>query len=210
MVQELDQDQKLSLVYPLTQFVDKQGELVYKHVPLSSNHGISNVEARFRYTTRNLRGSGNMVYGLFRRQALQRANVFRPTLLPDRLLMIELSLHGQIKQVFSSYWYRRQLAESTLVRQKENLFTKSELPRVAQLPWPLAFVYLLFTEYVINRDKARDLSKRGVGPWKFLRLLGVLYRDQIAVIRDKKRIQGRKLIRAQRRADQEIAAQLPE
>ena len=210
MVQELDQDQKLSLVYPLTQFVDNQGELVYKHVPLSSNHGISNVEARFRYTTRNLRGSGNMVYGLFRRQALQRANVFRPTLLPDRLLMIELSLHGQIKQVFSSYWYRRQLAESTLVRQKENLFTKSELPRAAQLPWPLAFVYLLFTEYVINRDKARDLSKRGVGTWKFLRLLGVLYRDQIAVIRDKKRIQGRKLIRAQRRADQEIAAQLPE
>ena len=210
MVQELDQDQKLSLVYPLTQFVDNQGELVYKHVPLSSNHGISNVEARFRYTTRNLRGSGNMVYGLFRRQALQRASVFRPTLLPDRLLMIELSLHGQIKQVFSSYWYRRQLAESTLVRQKESLFTKSELPRAAQLPWPLAFVYLLFTEYVINRDKARDLSKRGVGTWKFLRLLGVLYRDQIAVIRDKKRIQGRKLIRAQRRADQEIAAQLPE
>tara|TARA_B100001750_G_scaffold243835_2_gene259892 strand:+ start:56 stop:430 length:375 start_codon:yes stop_codon:yes gene_type:complete len=124
--------------------------------------------------------------------------------------MIELSLHGQIKQVFSSYWYRRQLAESTLVRQKENLFTKSELPRAAQLPWPLAFVYLLFTEYVINRDKARDLSKRGVGSWKFLRLLGVLYRDQIAVIRDKKHIQGRKLIRAQRRADQEIAAQLPE
>ena len=96
------------------------------------------------------------------------------------------------------------------MRQKESLFTKSELPRAAQLPWPLAFVYLLFTEYVINRDKARDLSKRGVGPWKFLRLLGVLYRDQVAVIRDKKRIQGRKLIRAQRRADQEIAAQLPE
>ena len=96
------------------------------------------------------------------------------------------------------------------MRQKENLFTKSELPRAAKLPWPLAFVYLLFTEYVINRDKARDLSKRGVGTWKFLRLLGVLYRDQIAVIRDKKRIQGRKLIRAQRRADQEIAAQLPE
>ena len=210
MVGELDQNQKLALVYPLTQFIDDRGELVYKHVPLSSNHGISNVEARFRYTTRNLRGSGNMVYGLFRRQALHRASVFRPTLLPDRLLMIELSLHGQIKQVFSSYWYRRQLNEATLVRQKRSLFAERKLPRAAKWPWPLVFVELLFAEYVLNRDKARDLSKRGVGTWKFLRLLGVLYRDQLAVIRDKRRIQGRKLLRAQRRKNEESDAQLPE
>lgn len=210
MVGELDQNQKLALVYPLTQFIDDRGELVYKHVPLSSNHGISNVEARFRYTTRNLRGSGNMVYGLFRRQALHRASVFRPTLLPDRLLMIELSLHGQIKQVFSSYWYRRQLNEATLVRQKRSLFAERKLPCAAKWPWPLVFVELLFAEYVLNRDKARDLSRRGVGTWKFLRLLGVLYRDQLAVIRDKRRIQGRKLLRAQRRKNEESDAQLPE
>jgi glycosyltransferase involved in cell wall biosynthesis len=210
MVGELDQNQKLALVYPLTQFIDDRGELVYKHVPLSSNHGISNVEARFRYTTRNLRGSGNMVYGLFRRQALHRASVFRPTLLPDRLLMIELSLHGQIKQVFSSYWYRRQLNEATLVRQKRSLFAERKLPRAAKWPWPLVFVELLFAEYVLNRDKARNLSRRGVGTWKFLRLLGVLYRDQLAVIRDKRRIQGRKLLRAQRRKNEESDAQLPE
>ena len=202
MVKELDQNPKLALAYPLTQFVDKSGELVYKHVPLFSNHGLSNVEARFRYTTSNLRGSGNTVYGLFRSRALSQAGVFRPTLLPDRLLMIELSLHGQIKQVFSSYWYRRQLAESTLARQKESLFADGHIASAAKWPWPLGFVRLLFAEYVLNRDKALGLSKRGVGIWKFVRLLSVLYRDQLAVIRDKKGIQRRKLLRTQRRKDQ--------
>ena len=71
--EELDENKKVALAYPLTQFVDERGELVYKHVPLSSNHGLSNIEARFRHTTRNLRGSGNMVYEIGR--ASRRARV---------------------------------------------------------------------------------------------------------------------------------------
>ena len=199
LVEQLDQNNELALAYALTHFVDPNGELVYKQVPLFSNHGLGKVPARFRYTTRNVRGCGNMVYGLFRSQALRRAGVFRHTLLPDRLLMIELSLHGRIKQVFSSYWYRRQLAESTLVRQKESLFADGQLPRAANLSWPLAFVWTLFAEYILNRDKARNLSQYGVGSWKFLHLLWVLYVDQLAGIQHKKDIQRRKLLRAQRR-----------
>ncbi len=201
LVQELDQNGELALAYPLTQFVDPNGELAYKQVPLFTNHGFGKVPARFRYTTGNLRGCGNMVYGLFRRRALRSAGVFRSTLLPDRLLMIELSLHGRTKQVFSAYWYRRQLSESSLLRQQESLFADGKLPWAAQLPWPLAFVQTLFGEYVLNRGSARNLAHRGVGSWRFLRLLQVLYRDEVAGIRHKKDIQKRKLLRARRQSE---------
>ena len=80
---------------------------------------------------------------------------------------------------------------------------------MARWPGPLAFVQLLFADYVLDRDKARELSRHGVGTGKFLRLLWVLYRDQLAVIRDKKDIQRRKVIREQRRQGMETDAESP-
>ena len=43
--------------------------------------------------------AGNMVYGLYRINALERAGVYRHVLVPDRLLFTELALYGQFRQV---------------------------------------------------------------------------------------------------------------
>ena len=51
--------------------------------------------------------AGNMVYGLYRISALERAGVYRHVLVPDRLLFTELSLYGQFKQVPQVLWFRR-------------------------------------------------------------------------------------------------------
>ncbi len=187
MVSVLDADRKLALAYPLTQIIDDRGVLKYKKVPLFSNHGLSNTAARFMHTCRRLRGSGNMVYGLFRSKALKKAGVFREALLPDRLLMIELSLHGQARQIFSSYWYRRRVSDSTLERQRETLFRPGKTPPMRWWPWPLAFARILFSNYVLNRAKAAELARQGVGPFKFLSMLRVLVQSEYALLRKKER-----------------------
>ena len=51
--------------------------------------------------------AGNMVYVLYRADALARAGVFRSVLAPDRLLLTELALQGQFVQVPDVLWYRR-------------------------------------------------------------------------------------------------------
>ena len=59
-----------------------------------------------RLSIRNM-SAGNMVYGLYRINALERAGVYRHVLVPDRLLFTELSLYGQFKQVPQVLWFRR-------------------------------------------------------------------------------------------------------
>ena len=51
--------------------------------------------------------AGNMVYGLYRVDVLARAGVYRHILVPDRLLMTELAIYGQFKQVPQVLWFRR-------------------------------------------------------------------------------------------------------
>ena len=51
--------------------------------------------------------AGNMVYGLFRADALAAAGIFRSVLAPDRLLLTELAVRGRFVQVADVLWYRR-------------------------------------------------------------------------------------------------------
>ena len=89
--------------------------------------------ARWRYFCHHNVGSGDMVYGLIRLSALRAAGTFRSVLRPDRLLMAELSLQGQIRQVPEVLWFRRQTGAS-VERQGSTLFLPGEQPPCFALP----------------------------------------------------------------------------
>jgi cephalosporin hydroxylase len=80
--------------------------------------------------------AGNMVYGLMRTDALGRCGVYREVLMPDRLLIAQLSLLGELRQVPEVLWRRRFNGTSaSLARQRENFFPDRRAPAYMRLPW---------------------------------------------------------------------------
>lgn len=84
--------------------------------------GVTSVVARVRAATTGMITAGNCVYGLFRSSALERAGVFLPVLMPDRLLLLELAMFGQFKQVPEILWYREVAGAFSYGRQRQMLF----------------------------------------------------------------------------------------
>jgi len=76
-----------------------------------------------------------MVYGLMRLRALEAAGIFRPVLNPDRMLIGELTLQGQIRQVAEPLWSRRESSQPSVVRQSASLFAGAT---PARFGWPPA------------------------------------------------------------------------
>lgn len=88
---------------------------------------------RFLHANRHM-SAGNLVYSLFRIRALEAAGVYRPVLLPDRLLMLELALEGQLVEHPEVLWLRRTWAKATVDRQKATLWAAAP-PPYAEQPW---------------------------------------------------------------------------
>lgn len=87
--------------------------------------------------------AGDMVYALFRVDALRRAHVFRPVIQPDRLLLAELALRGPFVQVDEVLWRRRVLGlEASVARQRRTLFG-DRTPIYSRTPWPLQHAAVL-------------------------------------------------------------------
>ncbi len=70
-----------------------------------------------------------------RLRALEGAGIFRPVLNPDRLLIAELTLQGQIRQVSEHLWSRRQSIQASVARQGVSLFAGAP---PARFGWPPA------------------------------------------------------------------------
>ena len=66
--------------------------------------------------------AGNCIYGLFRADALTRAGVFRPVILPDRQVLLELATLGQFVQAREYLWYREAGREFSVERQRSAFF----------------------------------------------------------------------------------------
>jgi hypothetical protein len=57
-------------------------------------------------------------------------------LCPDRLLMAELTVQGQIRQVPEILWFRRQFTTGSLARQRSSLFAAgAQRPGILTPPW---------------------------------------------------------------------------
>jgi hypothetical protein len=108
--------------------------------------------------------AGNAIYGLFRARALERAGVFRPVLLPDRQLLVELALYGEFVQVPEILWYREVAGAFSYERQRRMFFT-GRAPLHTRLPANVQHAAVLLW----------DLAIAGRGRPEFSRLAGARY-----------------------------------
>lgn len=119
--------------------------------------GVEPVLKRFRKTFREM-SAGNMVYGLYRAEALKKAGILRWQLLPDRLLLAELSFYGAMAEVREHLWFRRYRKLASIERQRAASFI-DEVPRYAKWPWWFAHGVLLWREYGGGRIPHSPLTK---------------------------------------------------
>src|SRR5207237_3424194 len=100
---------------------EPDGTLVDNYLQIFQTVGLIGIAVRCSEFCRNGVGSGDMVYGLMRVPALRAAGVFREVMNPDRLLVAELTLQGQIQQVHEALWVRRRSEVASIARQRRTL-----------------------------------------------------------------------------------------
>jgi hypothetical protein len=148
LVEQLDAHPGAVLAYPLTQRISREGSPLAKPARFFETAGITNVQARWLALSASRSvAAGDMVYGLARVNAMKKAGIFREVLTPDRLLMAELTIQGEILQVPQVLWYRRQFETGSVARQRETLFKPGSRPRTASLPTWLQHARVLWRTY---------------------------------------------------------------
>jgi len=127
------------VAYPLTQRISPDGMPMAKPARQFETFGVTDLGARWSLFNRSDSvAAGDMVYGLMRVSAVREAGVFREVLCPDRLLLAELTLRGQIRQVPEVLWYRRQFDTGSVERQRSTLFAPgAQPPSTWTPPWYL-------------------------------------------------------------------------
>jgi glycosyltransferase involved in cell wall biosynthesis len=143
----LDGDPDAVLAYPLTRRIDEQGDEYARQKPpwRFETAGEPDSRARMRHAFRGM-AAGDMIYGLFRVEALRHIGLYRPVLVPDRLLLSELALHGQFVQAPEILWRRRFRGLAELDRQRA-LFWPDGAPAYARLPWWAQHAALVAWDY---------------------------------------------------------------
>lgn len=157
------------LAYPLTERIDEHGD----PVPgvrswRCQTTGVANATERLRRAYRCM-VAGDMVYGLFRVEALRRVGHYRSVLVPDRLLLAELALQGEFVQVPELLWRRRYSGLAELERQRHAFWPDGDVPKHAGLPWWLQHAGLVALERAL-------LGRRG-SRWNGAKLAWALLRE---------------------------------
>lgn len=141
MVQALNTHDSVVLVYPQTVSIDEDGRVLEKKIKPGISTLALNERERVQAVCEQGRGFGNMIYGLFRTQALHHAGIFPRVVWPDVILCLRMLLQGDIHQVEAELWYRRRTGRFSIPRQKKSLFAKK--PWYFHLPWPLVNAWTL-------------------------------------------------------------------
>jgi len=157
---ELDEHPQVVMAYP-------QMQRVFPHerrpiTRLSETAGMRSSVARLQKAIADMT-AGNAVYGLFRADALARAGVFRGVLMPDRQLLVELSLFGEFQHVPQMLWYREVAGVFSLKRQRNMLFSR-RAPLHTYLAPPLQHFGVLLWDLVV-RGKGHPAFGRATGAW---------------------------------------------
>jgi glycosyltransferase involved in cell wall biosynthesis len=143
----LDSHPDVVLAYPFSPRIDEHGVMGEKEPREFNTFGMTGVDERWSTFCREGVGSGDMVYGLMRLPVLMTAGVFRPVLCPDRLLIAELTLQGQIFQVRDPLWARRLSGVGSVARQDVTLFAGRTPWWLGWPPW-FQHALVLFKEYL--------------------------------------------------------------
>lgn len=158
MVAELDRHAGAVMAYPLNRRIGPSGEVLARKPWTFETRGVTGRWRRLGLTIRHM-SAGNMIYGLYRVGALKKAGVFRHVLVPDRLLLTELSLYGQFHQVPQVLWFRRWYGRIfSLGRQRAGFFPGTR-PAYAYVPWWISHTASLFWTLVVRAEGAPDVTR---------------------------------------------------
>ena len=157
LLRAIEANSEAVLTYPRCVSIDPEGRRNPKKRSFKFSTTGLNEAQKIRAVCRDARGFGNMVYGLFRTDALRRAGIFRRVLFPDVVLLHELCLQGHFIQVDAELWYRRENAAFSIARQKQSLYVRK--PFYLFLPWPLVNATALAWNTVV-RPPVGDLRHR--------------------------------------------------
>jgi glycosyltransferase involved in cell wall biosynthesis len=169
LVDTLDNYPDVVLAYPKNRRIGRAGEILARKAWAFDTFGMTDAWARVNHSVRKM-SAGNMVYGLYRVEALAAAGVYRRVLVPDRLLMTELAVLGQFKQVPEVLWYRRWYGRIfSLGRQRANFFP-GRRPLYMYLPWWFSHGISLFWTFGVEGAGVPRISK-AAGVWLAIRYL---------------------------------------
>ncbi len=157
LVDVLDAHPEAVLAYPYTARLDAEGELV--HLSRWFDTGGERSPRRRLTRAASRMAPGNMVYGLFRVSALERAGPFPYVIGPDRLLLAHLAVLGEFRQVPDVLWHRRFAERVTSRRQRRSFFPGRRPPWHAYVPWWLVHGAILVSRYAIRGDARPGLSR---------------------------------------------------
>jgi glycosyltransferase involved in cell wall biosynthesis len=159
LVAVLDAEPEVVIAYPLSVGIDDDGNTIRGPWEFDT-HGVTDRWERVSVTSAGMT-AGSMVYSLFRADVLAECGVYRLVLLPDRLLMTELALHGQFRQVPEILWFRRyrQDVQASYFRQRAAFFPNGA-PLYSFLPWSLVH-FAVFAWSTVVRGSAPAGMGRG-------------------------------------------------
>jgi glycosyltransferase involved in cell wall biosynthesis len=159
LVAQLDADPEAVLAYPVTQRITQTGEMDPKGPRMFDTALCTTRDERWSRICREGVGSGDMVYGLMRLDALKSAGIFRRVLRPDRLLIAEMSLYGRIRQVDEVLWFRRMSSRTSIERQHQTLVVAGDEPKWFSSPPWLQHMIALWQEYAAPTHRPLPISR---------------------------------------------------
>jgi len=160
LISILEANPNVILTYPKIAYITTEGQRYNKKLSQHfSTEGLTDSQ-RVRAISKDACYFGKMVYGLFRANALRQSGVFRRLLFPDVILLHELCLQGDFRQVDRELWYLRRMSDFSIARQKKMLFVKR--PWYIFLPWPIVNALVLAWNTALRSD-AGDRHHRILG-----------------------------------------------
>ena len=205
LARELDENPSAVLAYPLHFRMAANSEIEDTRTWTFESRGVTQRLKRFNLAMWHM-SAGNMVYGLARVADVRACGVFRHVLVPDRLLMMELSLRGQFCQVPEVLWFRRFYGRLfSLDRQRTSFFPNGR-PLYAYVPWWISHAAVLSWVYGVKRKgeleitRAQGLLLGGTYFW----LAGLLhFRQQLKgvriAVRSRLRLTAKNILSGRRR-----------
>jgi glycosyltransferase involved in cell wall biosynthesis len=157
LVDLLDAHPATVLAYPFTVRLDADGEVV--HVSRWFDTGGERSPRRRLTRAASKMAPGNMVYGLFRVTALERAGPFPYVVGPDRLLLAHLAVLGEFRQVPEVLWHRRFADRVTSRRQRRTFFPNRRPPWHSYVPWWLVHGAILASRYGVRGAGRPEFSR---------------------------------------------------
>jgi glycosyltransferase involved in cell wall biosynthesis len=153
---ELDAHPQAVLAYPFFVRIDDAGAEYPTREQHFDTSGVAEPGERARRVARGLTTAGELIYGLVRRDALERCGPFPLVVLPDRLHLLRLAVEGEFRQVPRRLWYRRYRAgvAASNRRQRRSSF-RDGVPLSAYAPWWVAHPQLLSRSLVGHPERRR-------------------------------------------------------